>query len=154
MILFEFINNILKLKPQNPNIYWFPMDDIIPGSESDHDHDLNPDHDHDQDPNPYPYPNPYPTDIETIVINNHINNPTGCQAGICNNCSGNISARNFVCRYRPNPGMKYGGDFTEQIYFCDHHYSQILLKNNGVSPEPYYEYYLGEAIFELIMKYV
>ena len=92
-------------------------------------------------------------DKEMATIMNHEDNPTKCQAECSGNCNGDVSEREFVCRYRPNPGRKYGGDFKKLIYFCDFHYSCIISKNHGISPEPYYEHYLGEAIYQLITEY-
>ena len=79
--------------------------------------------------------------------------PTHCQANCCGNCNGEISKREFICRYRPTPNNEYGGNFPKTISFCDFHYYCIMTKNDGISPTPYYEYDLGDAIYELITEY-
>jgi hypothetical protein len=89
-------------------------------------------------------------DKEMAAIMHYEKHPSKCQAECGGNCKGAVSEREFVCRYRPNPGRQYGGDFKKLICFCDGHYSYIIAKNNGVRPEPYYEYYLGEAIYNLL----
>ena len=89
-------------------------------------------------------------DKEMAAIMHYEKHPSKCQAECVGSCKGAVSEREFVCRYRPNPGRQYGGDFRKLICFCDGHYSCIIAKNNGVRPEPYYEYYLGEAIYNLL----
>ena len=91
------------------------------------------------------------------VIDNYINFPHKCQAEIFNDengtiCNGSISEREFVFRYRPS--IKNSCDHYQNINFCEYHYNCImgLASNKGVKPEPYYEWYLGEAIYELIKK--
>jgi hypothetical protein len=90
---------------------------------------------------------------ELTIILNYENNPNKCQAesyGCHGICKDNVIEREFVCQYKPNPGMKY----KKMISFCDFHYFWIMTKNNGISPEPYYEHLVGEAVYELISKYM
>lgn len=91
---------------------------------------------------------------EMSVIKHYQTWPEKCQAECLGNCIGEIIKREFLCKYRPNPGMKYGGDFTELINFCDGHYTTIMANNNNISPELYYEWCLGEVVYILINKYL
>lgn len=85
------------------------------------------------------------------VIDNYEKFPHKCQAEILGTiCDGPILGRKFVCRYRPS--IKNSCDHYQNINFCEYHYNCIISSNGGVKPEPYYEWYLGEAIYELIKK--
>jgi len=90
-----------------------------------------------------------------LVHDNHEKFPHNCQAGILNgengtDCNGPILGHKFVCRYRPN--IRDSCDHYQNINFCVHHYNLILglPSNKGVKPEPYYEWRVSEAIYELI----
>ena len=87
------------------------------------------------------------------VNNNYEKFPHNCQAEIFNDengtiCNGSISEREFVCRYRPS--IKNSCDHYQNINFCEYHYNCIISSNKGVKPEPYYEWRVSEAIYELI----
>jgi len=87
------------------------------------------------------------------IIDIYENFPHKCQAEILNDengtiCSGPIIEWEFVLRYRPN--IRHSCDHRQNINFCEYHYNCIISSNKGVKPEPYYEWCVGEAIYELI----
>jgi hypothetical protein len=87
------------------------------------------------------------------VIDNYENFPHKCQAEIFNDengtiCNGSIIEREFVFRYRPN--IRHSCNHRQNINFCEYHYNCIISSNKGVKPEPYYEWRISEAIYELI----
>ena len=89
------------------------------------------------------------------VYNNYEKFPHKCQAEIFNdengtNCNGSIIDWEFVFRYRPN--IRHSCDHRQNINFCEFHYNCIIASNKGVKPEPYYEWRVSEAIYELIKK--
>ena len=84
------------------------------------------------------------------ILDNYHDNPTNCQAECYDNCSGKIIERNFISNYKQNNQKNNLYNNYDQIYFCDFHYNCILTKNNGVKPEIYYEWNIGESIYDLI----
>jgi len=87
------------------------------------------------------------------VYNNYEKFPHKCQAEIFNDengtiCNGSIIEWEFVFRYRPN--IRHSCDHRQNINFCEYHYNCIISSNKGVKPEPYYEWRVSEAIYELI----
>lgn len=87
------------------------------------------------------------------VNNNYEKFPHKCQAEIFNDengtiCNGSIIKWEFVFRYRTS--IKNSCDHYQNINLCEYHYNCIISSNGGVKPEPYYEWCVGEAIYELI----
>ena len=87
------------------------------------------------------------------VNNNYEKFPHNCQAEIFNDkngtiCNGLLIEREFVFRYRPN--IRHSCNHRQNINFCEYHYNFIISSNKGVKPEPYYEWRISEAIYELI----
>ena len=91
--------------------------------------------------------NNYVDITNTKYICNNYNNCIG--EDLFHNCEGIISSRNIEFRYRPNPGMRYGGDYITSKALCNFHYNYIINRNNGVLPYIYYEYDMEEAIERL-----
>ena len=87
------------------------------------------------------------------ILGNYHDNPTKCQAECYANCSGKIREREFISNYKVNNQKNQKNNLcnnNDQIYFCDFHYNCIMTKNNGVKPELYYEWNIGESIYDLI----
>ena len=83
----------------------------------------------------------------TKDICNNSNNCIG--EDLFHNCEGIIKSHNIEFRYRPNPGMKYGGNYILSKNICHFHYNYIININQGILPYIYYEYDMEEAIERL-----
>jgi hypothetical protein len=78
------------------------------------------------------------------------NNSTNCIGeDLFHNCQGIINFYNIEFRYRPNPGMRYSGNYILSKKLCHFHYNYIININQGILPYIYYEYDMEEAIERL-----